>query len=78
MSNSTAYTILVFILDFVMGFLVFIYFWIKLPEKTSHKSKVEYDLLNNYDIIKYKKKKIRILKIRLFIIKILHIKRSHS
>lgn len=61
-----------------MGVLVFIYFWIKLPEKTPYKSKIEYDLLNNYDIIKYKKKKIRILKIRLFFIKYLHIKGSHN
>lgn len=69
-NNPLAYTILVFVLDFVMGLLAFIYFWIRLPEEKPHRTKEEFDLLNNYDLIKYKKKQIRILKVRLFAIKV--------
>lgn len=76
MSNAVAYGILVFGLDFIMGVLVMIYFWIKLPTQKPIKSQKEYDLFNNYDIIKYQKKEIRILKIRLFFIKLFHIKRK--
>ena len=78
MSNALAYGILVFVLDFIMGVLAMIYFWIKLPDHKPIKSQKEYDLFNNYEIIKYQNKEIRILKIRLFFIKLFHIKRKQQ
>lgn len=47
--------------------LTILYFNIKLPSNQPHKSSEE-DLLKNYEIIKYQKRLIKILKIKLFLI----------
>jgi len=57
-----------------MVLLTILYFVTKLPEHVPHKGSIEEDLFKNYDIIKYQKKKIRILKLRLFLISIFNLK----
>lgn len=74
MSSSLCYTLIVGILDIVMVLLTILYFTTKLPEHIPHKSNIEEDLFKNYDIIKYQKKKIRLLKLRLFLIGTLKLK----
>lgn len=77
MSASLCYTIIVCILNFVMLLLTILYFNIKLPTKHPYRTTKE-DLLKNYDIIKYQKRKIKLLKIRLFFIKLLHRKKGNK
>lgn len=67
-NSSFCYTMIICILNFVMILLTILYFATKLPEHHPYKNNMEEDLLKNYEVIKYQKRTIRSLKIRLFLI----------
>lgn len=70
MSSSLCYTIIVCMLNFVMITLTILYFLTKIPEHHPHRNAIKEDILKNYEVIKYQKRTIRALKIRLFLITI--------